>query len=241
MTTKSKTVRFSEQVEIKPLLPPQPLVGSEKHLHEDDTEEAQFWLPEAAEAPPDCTIRAALSQLIQIINSKGLTDKFILIHLKGIVELYSPLIYPTLVPTKEPYPDQAASAAPVSQAIKLKIAQETGLRDPVMSASDPIIGLTIYVGSPTDGHMILYNEALINQWLTFTRAAIKDKVIQISNDLLSIDTLAALFDVLIIPGKRHAFEIQYGRSKECDNHINHTRLQWVSPKYPCSITSCRLP
>lgn len=239
MTAKHKSVQFLDQVDEistnqSESIPLMDVLGRETQNYSSPMSPSHL-------VPQDCTIRAALHQLTQAINASQLTDKFILMQLKGIVELFSPMIFHNTIPTVELFPSVISTKKTVDKTTKLKLARKTQISLPRLDLNEPHVGVILYIGSPVDGHMIVYNENTVNQWLTYTQQAAENKIIRTTDNLLSINELASLVNISCIPGRRHAFEIRYGSISACDADVDHVKFKWESQNYPCTITTCRIP
>lgn len=174
----------------------------------------------------------------QQLKAKDVTDQFILTHLKGLIEVYGPMVNNDLYPRGERYLKVEAESKPIPYHERNQLAKICGTTPAADSRKKPLFGFVLYIGSPADGEMILYNEILVNQWIQFSRAAIDQRLIQAEGDVLSAAAMAKLVTVLSIPGDRHSFEIKYEQPEDGVNFQGKSK--WTSKKYPCTITSCRL-
>jgi len=174
----------------------------------------------------------------QQLKVKDVTDQFILTHLKGLIEVYGPMVNNDLYPRGERYLKVEAETKPIPYHERNQLAEICGTVPATASRKKPLFGFVLYIGSPADGEMVLYNELLVNQWIQFSRAAIDQRLIQAEGDVLSAAAMAKLVTVLSIPGDRHSFEIKYEQSESGPSPQGKSK--WTSKKYPCTITSCRL-
>jgi hypothetical protein len=108
--------------------------------------------------------------------------------------------------------------------------------------SDPTnqlkLGLVVYIGSPLSGEMVIINDQVVNEWITYTRIAIEKKAIATQKDMLSINSLAQLVNLKVIPEGRHMIKVTYGCETNCFTSP-HRLVTWTSDRSPCAITSCR--
>jgi len=185
-------------------------------------------------------IKGELLQLISMDGFRTLSDNFILTHLIGLVKSYEAKIKPELnLHTDTPMDLKLLEAKAIPLTSKKALAQACHTRTKVGSQKEePLIGIIIYVGSPTDGEMVVINSQTVHEWLIYQRAAIQQKVITAEDNLLSVGNLAGLVNLRILPGDRHSVTIKYGSDTSC-NALRHVTYTWMSAQYPCVVNSCQ--
>jgi hypothetical protein len=111
-----------------------------------------------------------------------------------------------------------------------------------LGREEPLVGVTIYIGSPVNGDMLVCNPKIVNEWLKYIRAAQTKKLIKPQGGLVSTAELEKLCKVTILPEGRHRFSIGYDMHPEisCNNH-GHCKFLWQSQTYPCAVVSCGCP
>lgn len=139
---------------------------------------------------------------------------------------------------------QASYSFKVPDYIKEELALDPQVTNNIsnLGKTEPVVGIIIYVGSPVDGEVIVGNPDVVNDWLTYIRAAQQKNLVQLDGGLISSTELEKLNNVVVLPGNRHKFSIGYDIHSEvsCGAH-RHLRYLWRSPTYPCAIASCGCP
>jgi hypothetical protein len=233
-----KRVRFESRNRLITFTDDEP-VQSENLIEQE--QEALVPLLDPSQENPimDSILAPALTRLMTDPNFSRYNDYFILYHLKGLIATYEPLIQPQALPQPEILVDCGAKCKKVGEAIKAKIA-ESCLTScfPSNPSSQLQLGVVAYIGSPVSGEMVIINDQVVNEWITYTRAAIEKKAIATQREMLPIESLAQLVDLKIVPEGRHMIKVNYGSEANCFNSPHHL-VTWTSTKSPCTITSCR--
>ena len=139
---------------------------------------------------------------------------------------------------------QASYSFKIPEHIKENLARDPGVTNNIskLGKEEPIVGVVVYIGSPVNGEMLVANPGVVNDWLTYARAAKSRGLIKIENGLLAAEELQKLNNLVILPEGRHRFNISYDMhpDKSCANHC-HSKYLWRSPTYPCAVMSCGCP
>ena len=111
-----------------------------------------------------------------------------------------------------------------------------------LGGEEPVIGLVIYIGSPVNGDVLIANPKVVNDWLSYIRAANKSKLVKTENGLIKTAELEKLCKVTILPEGRHRFSVGYDihPGTGCYDH-DHCKYLWQSSTYPCAVVSCGCP
>ena len=179
------------------------------------------------------------SELIKVILDKEFQDRSdfdVLAHMKGILELYSPFIKPSLKEIPE-------DLQPCFHRRKVGIQTRIGLaRDCQVkvfdksTSAEPTFGAITYIGSPIDGDMVVINEPVVSEWLTYIRGAVNHGIVDSQDGLLDVATLSKLTDVYVIPAGRHTMSLDLN---DKITEEEPTRFIWTSSKYPYKLTTCK--
>lgn len=127
--------------------------------------------------------------------------------------------------------------------IKEQLAEKTKTTRNILGLGreEPLIGITIYIGSPVNGDMLVCNPKIVDEWLKYIRAAQRKKLIK-GQGLVSTAELEKLFKVTVLPEGRHRFSIGYDIHPQMScYHHGHCKFLWQSQAYPCAVVSCGCP
>jgi hypothetical protein len=190
--------------------------------------------------PQGKTLGEELTKLVTHPSYPYYNDSFVLYLVKGLIQVYEPLIGPEVRESPEEVSPQKHTGRVVPERVKAKVAQGCLLPwSRTLHSNQAKVGVVVYVGSPLDGEMVVINGSVVNDWITFIGNAIKSGAIKADHGMLRSETLAKLIKVSFLPENRHLAVINYGNQQPCAAS-QHERFRWTSTKYSCSITSCRL-
>lgn len=233
-----RKVRFESQTKLVTFSENEPTFSTNLDLQE---QEALLPVPDPGKgkSDSDSLLVSALTTLMADPNLTRYNDYFILYYLKGLIATYEPLIQPSTLPTPEVLSDCGAKCKKVSEAVRTKLARSCLTSCMPSDPSNQLkLGVVVYIGSPLSGEMVIINDQLVDEWITYTRAAIEKKVVTAHNDMLMANSLAQLVNLKVIPESRHMIKINYGSEANCFTS-SHQLFAWTSTRSPCSITSCQ--
>lgn len=234
---KTRKVRFESQDKLVTFSEVKPILSPSLALQENAT--SPMPVPGTRVVEHQGLLFPALCQLMTDPNMARYNDYFILYHLKGLIATYEPLIQTDVAVSQEVLEDYKPTRQKVSEAMRTKIAQSLLTS---VTPSDPTnqlkLGLVVYIGSPLSGEMVIVNDQLVDEWITYTRKAIEKKAVTTFNEMLPLNSLAQLINLKVIPEGRHMIKINYGCENNCFTSP-HDLVTWTSERSPCVITSCR--
>jgi hypothetical protein len=189
-------------------------------------------------------LKQSLCDFVNSTSFVNLPEASVLAMLRGFIQQHEPHVNPSVYIRQEDLPSFQPDARKIPLATRTLLEQISQLEATVplnrnsTLGEKPMIGITIYIGSPLDGEMIIANEGVVSDWLTFTRNAVKENLVQLDDGLMTSQILSRIVDVSVIPEGRHAFNIIYGAPQQCLK-IGHAKFKWDSARYPCSVLSCK--
>lgn len=189
-------------------------------------------------------MKQSLKDFVNSTSFANLPEASVISMLKGFVQQHEPHVSPGIYVRPEDLPTYQPQVRKLPLATRTLLEQLSQLEATVpltrnsVIGQKPMIGATIYIGSPLDGEMIIANESVVSDWLTFTRNAVKENLVQADEGLITSEVLSRVVNILTIPEGRHAFNITYGTPQQCLNP-GHTKFRWDSARYPCSVLSCK--
>jgi len=232
---------YSSQVEGAVMPPLKPIIKPPALRRGGDTLASPRW-PEVSH--PTSMLKQALKDLINSAGFDSLPETAVLAMLKGYAQQHEPHVSPSTYTRTEELPDYQPQARKISLATRTLLEQISQLEATVplsknpQTGNRPLVGLIAYIGSPLDGEMVIANESIVSDWVTFTRNAVKENLVHTEGGLLTSEMLAQIVNVRLVPEGRHSFTVTYGEPPPCVG-LGHARFKWDSARYPCSISSCR--